>query len=293
MNHNLIYEIEHKLRLTLNVNADITNIHPYYGGSFAQASIFHFQGKDFFLKSQPKTVNPSAFIREAEGLTILRNFNEICIPEVFAYGQGAEEQYIVMEYITTGKSKHNFWEQFGRSQARMHKHHSDYFGFETDNYIGRLPQSNQKHKYWIDFFINERLEPQLKLAQNKHLLNTKTIQAFQNLYQKLNEIFPVEVSSIVHGDLWSGNYLVTNRGEACLIDPACYYGFREMDLAMTKLFGGFSQTFYDAYNNEYPLYSGYSYRYEICNLYPLLVHLNLFGSGYRYKIESVLKPFIK
>ena len=111
------------------------------------------------------------------------------------------------------------------------------------------------------------------------------------MYKYLSEIFPIESPSLIHGDLWGGNFMVNSEGNACIFDPAVYYGFREMDIAMTKLFGGFSAEFYNSYNETFCLQKGWEDRIDICNLYPLLVHLNLFGEGYLQSINSIIKRF--
>ena len=187
--------------------------------------------------------------------------------------------------------ENNFWENFGRGLAKLHKTTSDYFVLDHNNYIGSLTQSNRKRDNWIDFFVEERLGFQLKLARDSHLIDSGVLSAAEGLFNRLNEIIPKEQSSLLHGDLWSGNFMLGDQGEACLIDPAVYYGHREMDIAMTKLFGGFDHQFYEAYNQEFPMEKGWEQRMDICNLYPLLVHVNLFGGGYVSQLTSILKRF--
>jgi fructosamine-3-kinase len=159
------------------------------------------------------------------------------------------------------------------------------FGLGHNNYIGSLPQSNTPSADWTSFFINQRLQPQLKLSVDQGLLDPSAVRKFEALYQVLPEIFAEDRSSqpfghppgLLHGDLWSGNILCDENSQPVLIDPAVYYGHPGMDLAMTTLFGGFGPGFYEAYNHHYPFSANYRQQWEICNLYPLLVHLNLFG----------------
>ena len=165
------------------------------------------------------------------------------------------------------------------------------FGLDHDNYIGSLPQSNHQHTSWVEFFIEERLEKQIALAKNSGALNNSTIQQFNNLFKRLKEIIPEEKPSLLHGDLWNGNYMLAADGCACLIDAAVYYDHREMDLAMTRLFGGFPEEFYESYHETFPLSSGFEERVDIHNLYPLLVHVNLFGGSYISQVKSVLSRF--
>ena len=135
------------------------------------------------------------------------------------------------------------------------------------------------------------MNKQIEIARKKGEIDQNAVKQFNNLFGRLNEIFPNEKPSLVHGDLWNGNYLVDQEGNVCLIDPAVYYGFREMDIAMTKLFEGFLPAFYESYIDEYPLEKGWQERVDICNLYPLMVHVNLFGGGYAMQVESILRRF--
>ena len=179
----------------------------------------------------------------------------------------------------------------GRRLALLHKHSSDHFGLDHNNYIGSLVQSNRKHLSWTDFFREERLNAQVKLARNTGKLDKGVVSSFERFYNKLDEIFPVEPPALVHGDLWGGNFMVNENGVAVIIDPAIYYGNREMDIGMSMLFGGFSNEFYELYNQHYPLQPEWRNRIEYCNLYPLMVHVNLFGGGYLNSVNTILRQF--
>jgi fructosamine-3-kinase len=157
--------------------------------------------------------------------------------------------------------------------------------------MGALPQSNCRHDDWISFFIEERLEKQVRLAQNSGLLERKDINRFERLYTLFDTLIPKEQPSLIHGDLWGGNYLCSTAAEPYLIDPAAHYGHRESDLAMTTLFGGFSTEFYTAYHEAYPIEKGWEGRLDLYNLYPLLIHLNLFGPSYHGSIRIILQRF--
>ena len=222
---------------------------------------------------------------------MLASAGEIPVPEVVFSGTHNEVAYLVLKFIESTSRKVHFWDDFGRRLARLHKHKAKHFGLDQDNYIGSLPQSNRKHDNWTSFFIKERLEFQVKLAGDQGKINRETIKAFERFYQKIEEIFPEEPASLVHGDLWGGNYMVNENGSAVIIDPAVYYGLREMDLGMSKLFGGFSTEFYEAYHDEYPLEKDWEQRLDYCNLYPLMVHVNLFGGGYLNSVKSILRRF--
>ena len=231
------------------------------------------------------------FEKEAMGLRLLAGPGAVNVPGVVLHGQSEDDIFLVLEYIDPGPRKASFWSDFGRSLARMHMHSSEAFGLDHDNYMGSLHQSNRRHAAWPEFFTQERLEPMVRLARNDGFLTRDSISSFDRLYKKLPDIFPMEPPALIHGDLWTGNHMVDKSGNACLIDPAVHYGHREMDIAMSRLFGSFAGEFYDAYHAEYPLENGWRERVDICNIYPLLVHVNLFGAGYVGSVERIVKRF--
>ena len=180
----------------------------------------------------------------------------------------------------------------GQRLASLHRCSSEFFGLDDDNYIGSLRQYNHPNSNWINFFIEQRLEVQVKLAINKWRCCPHGGQKkFESLYAKLPSLIASEKPSLVHGDLWSGNLITDDKGEPCLIDPAVYFGNREADLAMTRLFGGFNDEFYSAYEESFPLPQGSEKRIDLYNLYPLLVHVNLFGGSYVHSVEGILRAF--
>jgi len=176
----------------------------------------------------------------------------------------------------------------------MHKYNSDRFGFFEDNFIGSTPQINTQEDSWLDFYWKHRLNYQHKLAQKNGLSDEKMDELFSKIEHKLPDILEgsEDKPSLVHGDLWNGNYLVGPDGSAFIIDPAVYYGHREADLGMTKLFGGFAPEFYEAYQAEFPLADGWEYREEIYKLYHVMNHLNLFGSSYYGQAVQILRSYL-
>jgi fructosamine-3-kinase len=210
---------------------------------------------------------------------------------VVATGEAVGTAFIVLEFIESGRRDTRFWENFGAALAALHQVSAPSFGLAFNNYIGSLPQSNRQHSKWTDFFTAERIMPQMHLASEKGLLSRRHRAQFEKIEQKLTGLFPAEMPSLLHGDLWSGNFITDETGFACLVDPAVYFGHREAELAFTRLFGGFDERFYSAYNEQFPLEKGFRERQDIYNLYPLLVHLNLFGTGYLPEIENILNRF--
>lgn len=158
--------------------------------------------------------------------------------------------------------------------------------------MGSIPQSNQPTNNWIDFFIQQRLQPLVEKSLSQKLLSSKHQTEFENLYKELPSIFEEEQKpSLLHGDLWSGNFMCNENSQPVLIDTAVYFGHPSIDLGMTTLFGGFRSAFYDAYNYHSSLPSNYKEQWEVCNLYPLLIHLLLFGRSYLSQIERTLHNY--
>jgi protein-ribulosamine 3-kinase len=201
-------------------------------------------------------------------------------PGVIASGIAGSYQVLVLEWIEQGLKSTDFWELFGKQLSALHGITQEQFGFTSNNYMGALPQYNDPLADWCDFFVQRRLEPQLKLAVDKQLLPPKEVRLFDGLYKQLSAIFPAHMPGLLHGDLWSGNFLCDEDQQPVLIDPAVYYGLPAVDMGMTTLFGGFDQIFYDSYFYYAPPAPNYREQWEVCNLYPLLIHLNLFGNSY-------------
>ena len=263
------------------------------GGNInTSAQVFSSEGV-FFIKwnqlDQPD--EPSMFEAEAKGLAVLRQTDTFHIPQVIGYGHQLDKAYLILEYIDSEKPNKAYWETLGQQLAVLHSHTQPMFGLYFDNYIGSLPQSNTLTTNGNDFFFEQRLLPQAGLALYKGLLSKTYYDALLRLRTRLPDLIPNERPALLHGDLWSGNVLVNEQYQPALIDPAVYYGFREAELAFTKLFAGFDSRFYAAYDEAFPLEDGFDERVAIYNLYPLLVHVNLFGSGYVSGVERVLKRF--
>ena len=196
-----------------------------------------------------------------------------------------------MEYIEPGARSDSAFEHLGRGLAALHLLVQPTFGWHRDNFIGLLHQSNRRHASWADFFAEERIEPQLRLAFDAGRLETSLARHWERLRQRLPSIFPETAPALVHGDLWSGNVLFDTAGRGVLIDPAVAAGHPEMDLAFTRMFGGFPDAFYRAYAEVLPLQPGFEARVSVYNFYPLLVHVNLFGGGYVASARNFLRSF--
>lgn len=234
------------------------------------------------------------FREEARGLNALADRFPLKVPRPLAVGKEGTVDFLIMEYIKSSSQGISFWRDFARAMAEMHRSGgSNNYGFENDNYIGSTRQINESMDCWTDFFCEKRLLFQLNLAKSRRLADSFTIKGIENICSRINSLLPEpDFPSLLHGDLWSGNYMTDENGQAVLIDPAVYYGHREADLAMTELFGGFNRNFYNVYNEVFPLEKGYSERKDLYNLYHMLNHLNLFGTSYGGSVRSIISAYL-
>lgn len=270
---------------------EISEILSVGGGCINEAFSLKTNAGRYFIKYNFAVAYPAMFEKEAAGLKILADTKAISVPKVIATGESAKLAFLILEHIENGTPGRNFWNEFGTKLSDLHSNTSDYFGLDHDNYIGSLIQSNRVHPDFFSFFISERIEPQLKEARDKGAFNLSETRHFDSLFKTLPNLIPYEKPALIHGDLWNGNYMVSANGSPCLIDPAVYYGHREADIAMTKLFGGFQPEFYHAYNQAWPMGKDWQKRLDIFNLYPLLVHVNLFGGGYAQQVLQIIRQF--
>jgi fructosamine-3-kinase len=246
-------------------------------------------GRVIFVKANDRA-DSAMFPAEARGLTWLAEGRALRIPAVLCVSEvGAEHPFLALEYLASAPRVRDFDERLGRGLALLHRSGAPAFGLHFDNFIGRLPQSNSTRGTWAEFYREERLLPQLELARKARRATARMERGFERLLGRLDELVgPDEPPARLHGDLWGGNLHVDERGEPCLIDPAPYGGHREVDLAMMRLFGGFSSRTFAAYAEAHPLADGHEDRVELYQLYFLMVHVNLFGGSYAASVESAL-----
>lgn len=286
-------DVEHAVIAQLDKHSlEIVGFEPVAGGCINHGGKLSTSQGDFFLKWNDRSRFPGMFEAESHGLRLLSGRSAIRIPHVIGFGDAGVHQFLLLEHIRQTPPSKNFWLALGQQLAFLHRSKYNTCGLDHDNYIGSLHQSNKVNSSWVDFFIQERLTVQLKMAVDANLVDQPWSKKIEELYAILPSLLVPETPSLLHGDLWSGNILSDELGRPCLIDPAVYYGHREVDLAMTRLFGGFDPVFYGAYNEIFPLEPGYQRRFDLYNLYPLFVHLNLFGVAYKKNINDVLNRFL-
>jgi protein-ribulosamine 3-kinase len=275
----------------------ITHYQPVHGGDINRSYRLHTYEAKYFLKVNDAHLYPGMFEKEASGLTALQELttfeklSTLAVPAVIKHGITDRQQYLLLEWIEPGKPKSNFWENFGTALAAMHQQPQPYFGWTEDNYIGSLSQCNDKHHSWYSFYAVCRIMPLVKSLHDAGAFTQRDVAQAESFCKKTDQLFPEEPPALLHGDLWSGNFMTTSHGDAAIYDPAVYYGHREMDIGMTKLFGGFDEQFYHAYNEVYPLEKGWLQRLPLTQLYPLLVHAVLFGGHYVSKAREIIKQF--
>lgn len=265
---------------------------PVSGGDINAARQMQFDKGQLFVKYNSAKAYPQMFEREAEALDILQRKTPFTIPKTLEHGQLHDQAYLLLEWLPSADRSHAFWEIFGQKLAQMHRLSQEYYGLEHDNYMGKLPQSNTPKPSWAEFWATQRIEPQMKMARDQGYFNQRLSMQLDELLARTETLVPEEQPALVHGDLWSGNYMVDEKGEPALIDPALYFGHREIDLAMMHLFGGFNDALFQTYAEHFPLEKGWRERIDFHNLYPVLVHVNLFGGGYARQAEGIIKKYL-
>ena len=242
-----------------------------------------------------KTSHRDVFGVEAAGLDAMRKTNSIRIAQVLGQGESGGTYVIVLEAIQSHSPTADFFETFAMQLAQMHRAGAaDRFGFRHDNFLGETAQPNSWADDWTSFWSESRLGFQLKLARENGYGGDELQRLGGALQSKLDSLIggSIEKPALVHGDLWSGNWLCDDRNQPALIDPAVYYGNRESEFGMTTLFGGLPEQFYSAYNEAWPMESGWQDRVAIYRLYHLLNHLNLFGASYLAECMAILRRFV-
>jgi protein-ribulosamine 3-kinase len=233
------------------------------------------------------------FKAEAKGLTRLRDAQALRVPAVIAVGEAEETLFILLEWLPIGRgTSPDAAKRLGEGLAALHAQAQSQHGLDHDNFIGRLPQANSLTDRWTDFYCNQRIRAQMGIARQRGELPKQREHLLNALLEKLPSLLPDATPSLLHGDLWGGNYAVLEDGSPAIYDPAVYYGHREVELAFTELFGGFPSSFYDAYNATLPLDPGYAERKRLYQLYPLMVHMNLFGGHYGSQVDAIARHYI-
>ena len=273
-----------------HISEKILSINPVSGGDIANSYILTTNSNPVFLKT-----HHSFKLIEAEkiGLETIYKTNTVKTPEILGFSNLGSITFLALEWIDSKTPNSKDFSKLGKQLANLHQQTNNSFGFESNNFIGSLHQSNTLKTSWNNFYIEKRLIPQMRLAHQKGLLKQSEIPEEDIMKSICNKYFKNVKPSLLHGDLWSGNYLISDSGIPYLIDPSVYYGHSEIDTAMSKLFGGFAPEFYKEYHKIIPKDKFTEERIELYQLYYLLVHLNLFGSSYYSSVKNTLKKYFK
>jgi fructosamine-3-kinase len=291
--------------------AQLRSSAPVGGGSISQAVRLGTERGDYLLKSGGRGL-PGFFAAEARDLGLLAGTGAVRVPNVLAYRdavpeardlglqasqavQASDAGFILLEWLATSPRADSDRAAMvlGHQLAALHRTTASAYGLDHDNYIGATPQPNGWMPSWREFFGERRLRFQAELAQRNGRLTRERARRIELLLERLDTWIDDRIvqPALLHGDLWSGNYIIGPRDTPVLIDPAACYGDREADLAFTTLFGGFPQSFYQAYEEAWPLPAGWPERRDLYNLYHLLNHLNLFGEAYGPRVDQILKRY--
>ena len=281
------------VRTSMGDKCRIVSAQRVHGGCISEAFRFRLaNGQMLFTKIG--TGPSDCFKKEVAGLETLRATKAVRVPEIIAVAADPCA-VLILQWIEAAEVTEKFWSDFGRSLAQMHHSNTtvQQFGFTTENLIGSTKQLNHWSPNWPDFFRDQRLAFQAQLAFSKNLISKGELMLIEDLYPKLPELLAGEqvFPAVLHGDLWSGNFLCDSSQKPVLFDPAVFYGHSEYEFAMMKLFGGFASGFYEAYHEVLPADDATPTRVEIYQIYHLLNHVNLFGRSYWPSIEAIAKKY--
>ena len=293
MTDNLIKIIEESLFSSIGEPVQVKSWKLLGGGCINNSSKLETSIGPLFIKWNANCKS-DMFLREAESLKELRKASDgtLIVPEVFCAKRIDETPgFLIQEYLPPGYSEDDD-AKLGRGLATIHRYSNSHFGFYQNNYCGATEQNNNWVDNWLTFFAENRLVFLLRLIEKERPLPKAELHVYDKLITKLSGLIPnTSTPVLIHGDLWSGNFIHTENGPA-LIDPAAYYADREMEFAIITMFGGFSSRFFDAYNEVYPLDSDWRHRNELYQLYHVLNHYYLFGGSYQQQALSIAKQFV-
>lgn len=273
------------------LSQEIINATPLSGGDINNVFKIETNKENIVLKINDRNRFPKMLEKEFRALEFLKDASKAKYPSPIAHFSDETSQYLAMKFVEEDSNSSKGQKLLGEHLADQHKCTHESFGWEEDNYIGSLPQPNSFKSTWSDFYAENLILFQTELAFDKGIIKKDVLAKVERFCSKIDEIFPNESPALLHGDLWGGNYFIDTEEQPLLYDPAVYYGHREIDIAMTRLFGGFSVEFYENYNQLFPLEKGWESRIQYGQLYPNLVHLNLFGVGYLGSVLDVVGRF--
>ncbi|MDZ4666884.1 MAG: fructosamine kinase family protein [bacterium] len=287
-----IHQLQSAFEKVMGNTSQLYGFHHIGGGDINQNYKVLTEKGPVFLKAHDYRQSPRIYEREKSGLLYLLKSNAVNVIIPIGNCEINQVEYLFMEYIDSVPPNKNFWINFGEQLAKLHLESNKYFGFVEDNYLGLNPQLNHRMSNWGQFFVNNRLIPNVRKAADLMLIDFSTIKKFEQFYQLAEMAFPEESPSLLHGNLSKKNIRIDEEGNPKLTKPAVYYGHREMDLGMTRRYGSFDPQFYDAYNATFPLQADWEIRLDFVHIYCDLVNLNLYGHPYLVEIINRLNKWV-
>lgn len=284
--------ITQQISETVQMPFEIQTTKSISGGDINQAFLIQNECQRYFVKLNHANLI-EMFAAEFAGLNELAQTQTIKTPRPITFGSAENQSFLVLEFVEFKRSTVESERQLGEQLAQLHLQKQPFFGWHIDNTIGSTPQPNQRREKWVTFWREQRLQFQLQLLAKKGA-STSLQTLGEKLGERLDDFFTTysPQPSLLHGDLWAGNVATTVENQPIIFDPACYYGDRETDLAMTELFGGFGRDFYTAYNSVWKLDDDYQTRKKLYNLYHILNHANLFGGGYVSQAQAMMQQLL-
>jgi fructosamine-3-kinase len=270
----------------------VKSVAPVHGGDINQAFAIETTAGKYFIKLNSANRYPRMFEIEAAGLKALAGNYPLKVPQVIDCGVAADQQYLILEWLAVAQATSASWEAFGIALAELHRTTNESFGWEDDNYLGSLKMTNSRSESWPEFYASKRIMPMVKQLRDNSAFSENDVQMAEQFCKRLPDIIPAESPALLHGDLWNGNVsavMMDGKITTAIYDPSVFYGHREIDIALTKLFGGFPAGFYDSYQQAYPLEKGWQQRLPVFQLSHLLLHAVLFGGGYISSVKSIIR----
>ncbi|MBW8682967.1 fructosamine kinase family protein [Chitinophaga rhizophila] len=290
MQKDLLLHLESVLTTYFQMPVFISQVHAAGGGDINDSFVLDTSQGPLFIKLND-TRYEDMFTKESNGLQLLGTAKALRVPTPYCYGSFQQYAYLLMEYLPGGRPAQQSIQQLAEGLATLHRCSSEQFGLQEDNYIGTLRQHNKQTSSWGVFYGQYRILPLVRQLIDIGHFGDKDLRQTDSLVKRLEDMFPEEVPALLHGDLWSGNYMFTVDGQPAIYDPAVYYGHREMDIAMTRLFGGFDASFYEHYQSAFPMVAGWQDRVPLFQLYPVLVHAVLFGGQYITQSARIIAQY--
>ncbi|OYU96313.1 MAG: hypothetical protein CFE21_07905 [Bacteroidetes bacterium B1(2017)] len=290
MNNTLLQSAVEKV---IGKSPQVYGFHHIGGGEINQTyKVLTDQGI-FFVKVHELEQFPKMFEKEMFALKALQKTGTIEVCNPIGICETDTKEFFFLDYIENGPPSENFWSSLGEKLAQLHLVSNRYFGFIEDNYLGTVPQINNRVSNWGQFYIKNRLMPNVRKAAENMFLDQEQIRKFEKYYKLVEVVFPDEAPSMLHGNLWKEHVISGPNGQAILSNPSTYFGHREMDIAMTQMVGNFDPAFYEAYHASYPLEYDWEIRMDFCQMYYSLVNLNNYGIAYLPSVEDKLNRWVK